>query len=579
MLRRLSPLVLLACLVLLFSLYASRGDVASAQAPSLEATTAVRAPVGSGFTYQGRLLIDSSPTSERHDFRFNLYDAATGGTLLGTELEEDVTVSDGLFSVQLDYGADDFTGEARWLEVAVRPDESTDEADFSTLAQRQPLTPAPYAIHAGTAATAPWDGLTGVPAGFADGVDNGGPNLRQVVWVAKSGGDFTTVQGALNSITDATSTKPYLIRIAPGVYFEQVTLKEHVALEGAGEGKTILYWTGANAEPFFADDSATVIGANNAELRLLTIQSVADTGRQVATALWNFNTAPTLIHVTATASGGDGSNYGVFNNSASPTMDNVTATASGGPLNYGVYNQNSSLRMTNVTATASGGSNTNYGVYSASSSLRMHNVTATASDGTFSNYGVYNTSASPTMDTVTATASGGSFSYGVYNDSDSSPAMTNVTAIASEGDDNYGVYNNNNTSSSPTMDNVTATASGGDDNYGVYNVFSSPTMHNVTATASGGDDSYGVYNASSAPRMDNVTATGSDGGNVNMGVLNFSSSPIIQDSTLTGSDFSVFRGGGGTVQVANTQLVGDVSSGVTCFDNYAANLAPVTCSP
>jgi hypothetical protein len=56
------------------------------------------------------------------------------------------------------------------------------------------------------------------------------------VWVAPSGGDFTTVTAALASITDASSTNPYVVRIAPGVYDEPstVVLKNHVALVGSG---------------------------------------------------------------------------------------------------------------------------------------------------------------------------------------------------------------------------------------------------------------------------------------------------------------------------------------------------------
>jgi hypothetical protein len=56
--------------------------------------------------------------------------------------------------VQLDFGASPFLGEARWLEVAVRP---TGIGTYSTLTPRQPLTPAPYAI------SAPWTGVSGRP--------------------------------------------------------------------------------------------------------------------------------------------------------------------------------------------------------------------------------------------------------------------------------------------------------------------------------------------------------------------------------------------------------------------------------
>lgn len=57
--------------------------------------------------------------------------------------------------------------------------------------------------------------------------------FQQFVTVAKSGGDFTTIQAAINSITDATPSKPYVILVYPGVYSEQVTLtKSYVSIVG-----------------------------------------------------------------------------------------------------------------------------------------------------------------------------------------------------------------------------------------------------------------------------------------------------------------------------------------------------------
>ena len=41
-----------------------------------------------------------------------------------------------------------FAGNARWLDIAVR---TNGASSFATLAPRQPLTPTPYAVFAGTA--------------------------------------------------------------------------------------------------------------------------------------------------------------------------------------------------------------------------------------------------------------------------------------------------------------------------------------------------------------------------------------------------------------------------------------------
>jgi hypothetical protein len=120
--------------------------------------------LGAGFTYQARLTDANGPVDGSCNLTFALFDAeGSAGTLLGTETVNGVVVSDGYFGVELDFGADVFSGERRWLEITVNCGGSD-----STLSPRQPLTAAPYALYA---LGAPWSGLNGVPAGFADGGD------------------------------------------------------------------------------------------------------------------------------------------------------------------------------------------------------------------------------------------------------------------------------------------------------------------------------------------------------------------------------------------------------------------------
>jgi Collagen triple helix repeat (20 copies) len=208
-------------------------------------------------------------------------------------------------------------------------------------------------------------------------------SFQNVLVVSPSGGDFTSIQAALNSITTNSSTNTYLIWVGPGTYTEQVTMKPYVDIEGAGENVTRITFTGNSS-----GDAGTVVGANNAELRSLTVENTG--GTTFATAIYNDGASPSLLHVTATASGASINNTGVLNVSSSPTMNNVTATASGASINnMGVLNNASSPTMTNVTASGSGGSN-NYGVYNVwTSSATMTNATASGSGGS-NNYGVYN---------------------------------------------------------------------------------------------------------------------------------------------------------------------------------------------
>jgi hypothetical protein len=106
-------------------------------------------PLGTVFTYQGELQDGGNPADGTYDFRFGLYDAASGGSQIGTTItKEDESVTDGRFTVELDFGNAAFTGDARWLEIQVKPGTG---GSFTTLTPRQPLTPTPYAIHAATA--------------------------------------------------------------------------------------------------------------------------------------------------------------------------------------------------------------------------------------------------------------------------------------------------------------------------------------------------------------------------------------------------------------------------------------------
>src|SRR5262245_61089616 len=115
------------------------GIVFFALAPDLRAET----PLGTAFTYQGRLTDAGGAANGIYDLQFTLFSAETEGAQVGPIVTaEDVAVTDGLFTVPLDFGAAAFAGSARWLEVAVRPGAG---GPFTVLVPRQALTAAPNA--------------------------------------------------------------------------------------------------------------------------------------------------------------------------------------------------------------------------------------------------------------------------------------------------------------------------------------------------------------------------------------------------------------------------------------------------
>jgi hypothetical protein len=107
---------------------------------------------GTAFTYQGRLNSSGSPANGNYDFTFALFNnsGTNTGQVGGALTNLDVGVTNGLFTVTLDFGAV-FAGNATWLAIGVRTNGGT---NFTALSPSQELTPAPYAIYAPNAGSA-----------------------------------------------------------------------------------------------------------------------------------------------------------------------------------------------------------------------------------------------------------------------------------------------------------------------------------------------------------------------------------------------------------------------------------------
>jgi N-acetylneuraminic acid mutarotase len=149
------------------------------------------APLGTGFTYQGRLNDGGAPANGGYDLLFMLYnDNDPADSLYFGEhiILSAVPVTNGHFTVQLnsngEFGPLAFTGEARWLQIGVR---SNPSANWTFLAPRQPLTPTPYALMA-----------RNVPNGAitSDKIANGAVGAQQVAV-----GGISTSNLAAGSIT------------------------------------------------------------------------------------------------------------------------------------------------------------------------------------------------------------------------------------------------------------------------------------------------------------------------------------------------------------------------------------------
>ncbi len=115
----------------------------------LTTRSALADPLGTAFTYQGQLKSSGAAYTGTCDMQFSLYDDLAAGTQIGsTQTLSGVTVTSGLFTVELDFGTNIFAGEKRFLEIAVK---CGADAGYTTLSPRQQLTAVPYAVYARTA--------------------------------------------------------------------------------------------------------------------------------------------------------------------------------------------------------------------------------------------------------------------------------------------------------------------------------------------------------------------------------------------------------------------------------------------
>ncbi len=146
------------------------------------------------FTYQGQLRDGGTNANGTYSMMFKLYNAVTDGNQIGSAITNSPTLANGLFSVNLDFGAGAFDGNARWLDITV-----TNGGTTQILSPRVQVLPAPYSLYAsyaytsgstsGSVTTGPWTIHSGnfmIP----DGTPNGGSANDNVLIFSANGIDW-----------------------------------------------------------------------------------------------------------------------------------------------------------------------------------------------------------------------------------------------------------------------------------------------------------------------------------------------------------------------------------------------------
>ena len=117
----------------------------------LAAASLSAAPLGTLFTYQGRLDFSGQPANGSYQMTFWLYANFAGGTPIASNIVPVVPVNDGLFTRTVDFGPNRFTGDEGWLAITVATNGSS---AFTLLQPRTRIAPTPNALYAGNAGTA-----------------------------------------------------------------------------------------------------------------------------------------------------------------------------------------------------------------------------------------------------------------------------------------------------------------------------------------------------------------------------------------------------------------------------------------
>lgn len=146
------------------------------------------------FTYQGRLVDGNALANGNYELRFRLFDQLTAGNQVNGDVSQaTVAVTNGLFTVQLDFGAGAFNGAGRWLELAARPAGSVEV--LSVFDPRQPVTAVPYALYA----------LSG--SGDASTLNTGTlPDARLASTIARTS-QVTSLSNSVTAISNSLSAR------------------------------------------------------------------------------------------------------------------------------------------------------------------------------------------------------------------------------------------------------------------------------------------------------------------------------------------------------------------------------------
>lgn len=248
------------------------------------------------FTYQGQLSVSGGLATASYDMRFALFDSSAGGMHINdTQTVSAVAVSQGVFTVQLDFGVNAFSGGNRFLEISVRPAAT---GSYTTLAPRQQISSSPYAIRTLSAATA--DALSDECVGCVQ------DSQIQAVSGAKVSGTIPAAgvpSGSTNYIQNSTSQQPNASFNIAG-NGTAGNLNVNAALSVGGSSAPSNAPTGQGRIYFDATSNKMRVSENGgAYVNLVGAGGVSGSGAVNTIPLWSAGTTLANSQITQSAAG------------------------------------------------------------------------------------------------------------------------------------------------------------------------------------------------------------------------------------------------------------------------------------
>lgn len=123
--------------------------LAASLALAAGSSSALAAPLGTAFTYQGQLKNSGAVVNSPTDMQFSLWNdpvlSAPANQVGSTITQTNVTVNNGLFTTNIDFGVGPYTSDqGLWLQIAVR--NPAGSGMYQPMGARQKLAPAPFSL-------------------------------------------------------------------------------------------------------------------------------------------------------------------------------------------------------------------------------------------------------------------------------------------------------------------------------------------------------------------------------------------------------------------------------------------------